>query len=96
MILLFNVLKLAFVTNDDLSIVDQEQTALLDSTELCVSYNTKADDDDAIECQWCSCWEHKVCAKINSEQYLLLDSTPLNAMFFARHMPLEFLKRLQL
>ena len=72
MILLFNVLKLAFVTNDDLSIVDWKQTALLDSTELCVSYNTKA-DDDAIECQWCSCWEHKVCAKINSEQYLLLD-----------------------
>ena len=95
MILLFNVLKLAFVTNDDLLIVDWEQTASLDRTELCVSCNTKA-DDDAIECQWCSCWEHKVCAKINSEQYLLLDSTPLNVKFFPRHLPLEFLKRLQL
>ena len=59
----------------------KEQTVSLDRTELCVSCNKKA-DDDAIECQWCSRWEHKVCAKISSEQYLLLDSTPLNIMFF--------------
>ena len=59
----------------------KEQTASLDRTKLCVSCNKKADESDAIECQWCSRWEHKVCAKISSEQYLLLDSTPLNIMF---------------
>ena len=57
-----------------------EETVSLDGTDSCVSCSRKA-DDDTIECQWCSHWEHKVCAKVSSEHYLLLDSTSQN-MFF--------------
>ena len=42
----------------------KEQITSLGRTELCVSCNEKA-DDNTFECQWCSHWEHKVCAKIS-------------------------------
>ena len=70
-----------------------EETVSLDGTDSCVSCGRKA-DDDAVECQWCSHWEHKVCAKVSSEHYLLLDSTSQNIMFFVPCVFLKFLKLL--
>lgn len=37
---------------------------------------------DAIECQWCDNWEHKVCANISTKEYSILDSVSPNIMFF--------------
>ena len=34
--------------------------------DLCITCKKQA-TTDAIECQWCEQWEHKVCAKISDE-----------------------------
>ena len=49
--------------------------------EECVTCKKEA-NVDAIECQWCTGWEHKVCAIISSEEYVLLDTISTNVMFF--------------
>ena len=49
--------------------------------EKCVTCKKDA-SIDAIECQWCANWEHKVCANINTNEYLILDSVSANIMFF--------------
>ena len=50
-------------------------------TYLCATCKKQV-SDDAVECQWCSRWEHKVCAKITTEEYVLLDSVCDSIMFF--------------
>ena len=37
---------------------------------------------DAIECQWCTSWEHKVCANVSKKEYSLLNSASSNILFF--------------
>ena len=51
--------------------------------DLCVTCKKKVStEDDAIECQWCEQWEHKVCTKVIDNAYKLLDDTSSNIMFF--------------
>lgn len=50
-------------------------------TEECVTCKKDA-AVDAIECQWCGNWEHKVCANISTKEYLILDTVSANIMFF--------------
>ena len=47
----------------------------------CVSCKKSA-RDDAIQCEMCGCWEHKQCAKVSDELYVLLDKVPDNVKFF--------------
>ena len=49
--------------------------------EICVTCKKEA-SVDAIECQWCTNWEHKVCANISSAEYKILDTVSANIMFF--------------
>ena len=49
--------------------------------DLCVTCKKKV-TTDAIECQWCTQWEHKVCAKISDDEYKLLGGSSQNIMFF--------------
>ena len=49
--------------------------------EKCVTCNKEA-KQDAIECQWCRKWEHRVCAGINLNEYNMLSNSCKKIMFF--------------
>ena len=52
-------------------------------SECCVSCKKKIGvKQDAVECQWCKHWEHRVCSKITDNEYKLLNSISVNIMFF--------------
>ena len=63
--------------------------------EECVTCKKEA-NVDAIECQWCTGWEYKVCANISSEEYVLLDTISTNVMFFCSICAKKYLLHLHL
>ena len=40
------------------------------------------ENDDAVECQWCTTWEHKKCLKLHDNQYDIIGQIPANLMWF--------------
>lgn len=53
------------------------------ASECCVSCKKKIGiKQDAVECQWCKHWEHKVCSGITDNEYKLLHGISVNIMFF--------------
>ena len=49
--------------------------------ELCVTCKKNA-ENDVVECQWCSKWEHWECGGLNSDEYNMLSSCSDKIMFF--------------
>ena len=57
-------------------------SSLDEDSECCVSCKKKIGvKQDAVECQWCKHWEHRVCSKITDNEYKLLNSISVNIMF---------------
>ena len=52
-----------------------------EKNDSCVSCKKSA-RDDAIQCEMCGDWEHKQCAKVSDELYVVLDKVPDNVKFF--------------
>ena len=44
-------------------------------SEKCITCKELVTDSDIIECQWCQKWEHKVCAKLSDNDFILLGRT---------------------
>ena len=38
--------------------------------------------DEAIICQWCSMWEHRICASVSVKEYDILSNSCNKIMFF--------------
>lgn len=57
----------------------------------------KSVKNNAVECNWCRKWEHKVCANLSENDYISLGSSSDNVKFYCTHcapkvgMALEFL-----
>ena len=51
------------------------------ANELCVTWKKKA-ENDAVECQWCSKWEHWECGGLSNSEYNMLSSCSDKIMFF--------------
>ena len=49
--------------------------------ERCITCKKLA-DSDVIECQWCQKWEHKVCAKLSDNDFILLGKTSDKIRFY--------------
>jgi len=49
--------------------------------ELCVSCQ-KDVEDDGVECEWCYKWEHRECAGLTNDEYLVLSNSNSKIMFF--------------
>ena len=52
-----------------------------ETLEKCVTCNKDA-KLDAVECQWCRKWEHRVCAGISQNEYNMLSKSCKKIMFF--------------
>ena len=79
------------INGTDLQIIRTPPTgSKKNKAEECVTCKKEA-NVDAIECQWCTGWEHKVCANISSEEYVLLDTISTNIMFFVRYVLKKYL-----
>ena len=51
------------------------------SGEECVTCR-KIVNDEGVECQWCFNWEHKTCAGLTQNEYILLSKSSGNIMFY--------------
>ena len=50
------------------------------NSERCVSCD-KETEDNAVICQWCSKWKHRMCAGINVNEYNMLSTSSNKIMF---------------
>ena len=54
---------------------DKENSPEKQNSEKCITCKELVTDSDVIECQWCQKWEHKVCAKLSDNNFILLGRT---------------------
>ena len=53
------------------------------SGEECVTcHKIVGDEDEGVECQWCFNWEHKTCAGLTQNEYILLSKSSGKIMFY--------------
>ena len=61
---------------------DKEDSLEKQDSEKCITCKELVTDSDVIECQWCQKWEHKVCAKLSDNNFILLGRTSDRIKFF--------------
>ena len=61
---------------------DKENSPKKQDSEKCITCKELVTDSDVIECQWCQKWEHKVCAKLSDNDFILLGRTSDRIRFY--------------
>ena len=60
---------------------DSKKTKQAPQVEKCVTCKKEA-KKDAVQCQWCCKWEHRICAGLTQNEYNILSGSSEKIMFF--------------